>query len=615
MLNAGKTFNAVTGYFDGGTKLLDFGRSTGPIFQSGDRVVAQPFAYSNGAGWVLWDTVSGNQLASGSSGTLLGAAGTAFLVRLPTMAGEIRALSDGHLMGTVQVNAIVEGLASDGSYVWGHDGGLLSAWDLSGTLMHASAGPVSGPTFAAPSELRVLSGQNVQYLNVTSGAQTVSSSAFTGSAYGWFADGSHFLTLALGQVHRIYTPDVVLAGTLNMQGGQLGGYGDYFWNAPNIYSFGSVGADPNAPVPLATLSGGTWMLSGNLIAAVSSSELKLAHLDAVFSTETVPLPASWYSTPSAFAADTSGHWSAIGSGGSIYHRGTVSDPNASGFLGCGEPLDVTGSQSGLAAVVTGAGIVLVDTISEEAQVVPSVRRNHVALSDAGTLLLAGGDPANLTVTPGLDVFDLPGTAPYNWPGTKDFRLSRNGARLAQSCSNVVTDPKGGNPTTLVPQTNCSTPRLSPSGAYTALSDADPLNDSAMASPKLPGTSIYQGATLVNVVPGFAVGWIDDNRLLTQTYTFGTIPHLKLWTYASSYIYDNQGTLLATLPALPALVDFDTISPTQILSTPSGNVYDLTTGAAVGNPAPFEPQLHSPRRFAHAATSIVEAAEGIYIRPD
>jgi hypothetical protein len=94
------------------------------------------------------------------------------------------------------------------------------------------------------------------------------------------------------------------------------------------------------------------------------------------------------------------------------------------------------------------------------------------------------------------------------------------------------------------------------------------------------TNIFKNGILVTAVNGFAIGWIDNNQLLTNNYqlTHGGI------TYTNASIYSATGSLIstATLPQLLTIQPVDSsslYSPAlnTIFAVPSGNkLYSSST---------------------------------------
>ena len=124
--------------------------------------------------------------------------------------------------------------------------------------------------------------------------------------------------------------------------------------------------------------------------------------------------------------------------------------------------------------------------------------------------------------------------------------------------------------------------LSPDGTLIATSTPILLSD---PYPSSATTNIYKNGTLVATVNGFVAGWIDNNRVLVNT--FSSIGHSGSTTYTSALIYDATGTLLATLTALPQLAPsglypdgFLTVDSNSIYALSTYSIYSLTTGAAI-----------------------------------
>jgi len=111
------------------------------------------------------------------------------------------------------------------------------------------------------------------------------------------------------------------------------------------------------------------------------------------------------------------------------------------------------------------------------------------------------------------------------------------------------------------------PALSPDGTLAAVPDGEPSSISA--------ARIYKNGSLVGAVSGFAVGWIDNNRLLADIYVYTP----RGLMYSGAKIYDAMGAELATV-ALPIMSRFTPVSTNQIYSPDYNAIYDLTTGGQV-----------------------------------
>jgi hypothetical protein len=131
-------------------------------------------------------------------------------------------------------------------------------------------------------------------------------------------------------------------------------------------------------------------------------------------------------------------------------------------------------------------------------------------------------------------------------------------------------------------------KLSPDGTLIAVSLA-PYSTSST-------TNIYGNGLLVTTVPGFAIGWIDNNQLIVNNYKIVQgANHTPLLTYSGASIYSAAGNVISS-PTLPELYLIQPITSSsiyapnlnQILSLPSGSVtysstVPLTGAAAVAGP--------------------------------
>jgi hypothetical protein len=80
--------------------------------------------------------------------------------------------------------------------------------------------------------------------------------------------------------------------------------------------------------------------------------------------------------------------------------------------------------------------------------------------------------------------------------------------------------------------------------------------------------------LATAVPGWAVGWIDDGRLLVNNYAAGPV----FAVFSGCTIYDPTGIKLAT-PALPELQELQAVTSDSVYSARKNAIFSLTTGAS------------------------------------
>jgi hypothetical protein len=556
-------------------------------------------------GWVLWNAPSGRVVASDDDGTIIGLAGGVLAVSSCPLAfcsggsAQVYVLSptDASMIGAFPLGAHTQmGLAPDGSYVWGASSTSLSAWSPSGTPLLTHAGDYSSARiFAAPGHLLVASGPagaNVIEDVVTSGGASTTSPAFTGTFASWFSDGTHFLS-SVGNTVFVYTAAASQVEAVPVSKvWELGGGGNYFWDDTGyvlaLYQLGG------SAQPIQQINAyGQWVATPRYLAMVDNAAgATIVDLQAATVTSQV---ITGPQGSGAFASDSNGDW-AIGGFGLIAYHGTASSPGATGTLGCGVVLGITGSPSGVVALGTSGGQTIVldvaaasllaepplasgDWSSFGGVVLPSVNNGLKLTSDGQTLAATTSDAINEVPTSDvtLFVYSAPGWGteysypyPYGTQGTSlFFDMSADGSTLARTVGSGISASSfqttvtnlSGTTTVLTYSGETAAPLLSPSGAHIA------VNDSTSTTVRL-----YAGGTLVTAVPGTAIGWLDDNHVFLQVID----------PEAASYvtrIYDAQGTL-AGYPELPQMVGFDVVGPTTIYSHTDQRIYDVTTGTVV-----------------------------------
>ncbi len=588
------------------------------IWRSGDRVLTTTTGDS-----VLWDVPTGLVVESGgiSMGQAVDSAGGLFVTNT-VIAGlfvaQVRSFSDATVVGTIP--SWVNGLASDGSYVWAASASGLSAWSPAGVALVSHAGNYAGASvFAAPGQLQVALGpagaQVIETVSIPSGSATTSPT-FTGTFDQWFTDGAHFSSF-VGADWFIYTPDAarVLFTVLSDTTSKVGGRGNYYWafeitglSTGQLTIYSLFGTDAGAPVGVfggPTIVGTTTLASldvlvtsGDYLALLSpetSNPVEILHLGASEITDTVyPAP---YPLLTAFGADPTGLWAVGNDHGAVAYEGTTTSPSQTGPLGCGAALALTGSASGRAALATASGGVFVfDDASGVLVTHMAMGAGTVALSGDGNTLAAIA--VNLLITEvsdsTLNVFDVPsGAVIASFPGqfgtsTQNAGVSLNssGSRISLArgqdpYERIVTDLVG--PTTILDMTlsyapifsgapQSFVPTLSPSGANIAITSEGNLEfDSA-------DITFYDNATPVGVAPGFAIAWLDETHLLAAIY--GPPASLQQGgTFSAMAIYDNQGNLVSN-PPLPQIQTCSVINASEIYSPFTGDIYTVATGAIV-----------------------------------
>jgi hypothetical protein len=202
--------------------------------------------------------------------------------------------------------------------------------------------------------------------------------------------------------------------------------------------------------------------------------------------------------------------------------------------------------------------------------------SQVALSSSGTVLAAAADAndAQYETDRTVNVYSLPSGSvinsfPYSYNGTPllNMSLSGSGAVLGETfspnsgCVDDAIPTTGGGPIWCNTTSNVQAVRLSPDGTLIAASTV--LGSSST-------TNLYKNGVLATAVPGWAVGWLDNGRLLVNTYSNSV-------NYAGSVIYDPLGNALGAV-SLPDMQAIDVVTGTSVYSPELNTIVSLTTGA-------------------------------------
>jgi hypothetical protein len=292
--------------------------------------------------------------------------------------------------------------------------------------------------------------------------------------------------------------------------------------------------------------------------------------------------------PYAFVRATDGGWSFGTLGGVVYGRDGLGPGPLQHIGGCGVATSVAAARDGSFAIATqSTGIIVGRVTSTERSILGTIPvvSGRVELSGAGDILVAG--PLNRPDDDQtLRIFSLPSGTEMNRPSTDanpapyliDFSLAMGGSRIglvtteAQTLTRTVSSLDGNtvefsdmindpSPRSVVPWT-----RLSPDGTLLAVPDGT-------TSPNVT-TRLYKKGSLVNVVPGFPIVWLDDQRVLVNVYKFGTF---AVSQYDHSAIFDMTGSPKGTV-SLPGLTDGLVAGANAIYYPGTNAIHDLTTGA-------------------------------------
>ncbi|MBS2014875.1 MAG: hypothetical protein JST00_18440 [Deltaproteobacteria bacterium] len=582
-----------------GGPLQDLGhqKEVTAVHRTADRAIGS----EQGGGWILWDIATGAELAGSETGSVSEFSPSVFLVVGTDV--EMRATSDGHVVTKLPKGYSKYGIARDGSYAWGASKSALKIWSPSGAEVASRSGNYANvSTFAAPAELRVArgaAGASVIERVTPAGVSSVGP-AFGGTFHSWFTDGAHFLTTVGTTNVLVHDTTGVLVNTLPVgvsSQDKLVGQNAFVWRFKE--------RTPGYPLDVFAFDGdGTAVFSQafSVLAAMTASadeigvlpygtgEVTIVHLDAVggITSASHPTPFSYLTS---FGATAEGSWAIGTKTGSLLVHGDAASSTAERSLGCGRVLSISGASTGRVAVATASKHVLVADLPSGALVADlPFASSDVQLSADGSVIAAMATTHGNQYLPDrtLDILALPsGTTLATFPFAYDpvgwnrfgFHLSANGARVATSFKSPVATPFGRNVIdlatgdTILANTGFKpTPRLSPNGERVAMTDYEPADSKSMS------TRIYNGGSLVAAVPGAAIGWLDDNRLLVQEY--GYSPASSSFVYAGSKIYDAAGALI-TSPALPELGASDIVDSTHVFARRQSQLYDASTGKPVG----------------------------------
>jgi len=90
------------------------------------------------------------------------------------------------------------------------------------------------------------------------------------------------------------------------------------------------------------------------------------------------------------------------------------------------------------------------------------------------------------------------------------------------------------------------------------------------------TNILKNGKLVTAIPGVALGWIDNSRILVNEYALSSGGTVLQYTGAT--IYDSTGAKIAT-PALPELKSIQTVTSDSVYDPSHNAIYSLDDRSA------------------------------------
>jgi hypothetical protein len=516
--------------------------------------------------WVLWNYATMAQIASGDSAASARLGGwnsqpTSLRLAGPTVAIvtstglEMRSSATGAVLAEIPVSFGVWWwqLATDGSYVCALNNSNLTCWSPTGQQLFSESGNFSvSDVFAAPSGLLVAQGAAGANVIETVSSATWTSSvglAFQGEFESWFLDGSAFLTRYNDTTVSVYSPAATLVDrTTVTTNSVLNGVGHWFWGESGYPTLNSLVlyAVGNSATPTATYAVNAPTASGSYIASVSGSgpgaltAIDLSGATPLVSTYAVPASESAYAfnSPSQYMAGTSG--------GLLIDESTPGSPRTFDY---GAVTHLAGGTARAVLTTASGNTFSYNTTSNafESTVDLSSSLQYVLSADGS--VLATRNLGSVSGSETVDIYSLPSNTLINsfsyasgsaYP--LDITLSASGTTLGELLLSGVQQSLpvgGGTPTVYATHGGAEPVQLSPNAALVALSSVAPGPATR--------TALYNNATYVTTVVGYALGWLDNGRLLVDTFD-------SAHGFIGANIFSPTGNLLAVAPFGP----FDTM---------------------------------------------------------
>jgi hypothetical protein len=409
----------------------------------------------------------------------------------------------------------------------------------------------------------------------------------------------------VGSTVYVYTPDATRVAMFTTSGYALaGGDGEWAWNYERGGGFDLYHWTLTAPTKTSLGGSGPGILYSRhgalaFVGGYPEALVDILHLGPSGPTAIgIDIPVGYLS---AFAFDAAGHWTVGSSYGVLYDDVTLATTSPRSF-GCGAIFNMGSALDGTTALATaGSGILLLNLGATP----PTVRgriafdSGHVELTDDASQLVAMATDAYYQYVPdrSLNVYDLATSTlvhsmsyeldtSFVLPDLFEFALARGGTRVSRvtkdggdSYHRLVTDlmetetdysdsPTGSTSLPVNPVV------LSPNGVYAAIPDK--VTSGVFGELSSTTTNIYRTGVLNGAIPGRAVTWLDDSRLLVQTFTETPSGFPKVF---GSTVCDPTGapTASVTLPPLQPNRVYRA-SPNELFAPDLGAIYDVATGA-------------------------------------
>jgi hypothetical protein len=425
-------------------------------------------------------------------------------------------------------------------------------------------------------------GQSVIETISATSASSTTGPAFSGTFNTWFLDGTNFLTNTAQTVWIYSSASVQQSVVMLPLVDKLGGEGNWFWNV-------SSGVGTLYPVGSSTAAlhfggaGAAIVASNTYLGVLSNSPSSVGIIDL---SAAVPAQTN-YAVPitslNTFAASSASQWTVGNYDGVLLDGASIAGTPR--YFGQGKAWSIAGATT-TAAISTAIGQISILNSNyalllgnQPVSKTIAFSSGKVALSADGSLMGAlansGSDRTlNFYALPSGSVTKTFASDTNTIPFVADFTLATSGTTigqvLAKSGAGIANyswqvTPLSGTPVLFSGSSNTYPIVLSPDGTLVAI-----YNYSAFS---VPTTDIYQNGVFVTTLPGRAVGWIDNNRVLIDIYMIDGIGYRY---YSSSALYSSTGTLLGT-PALPELNNIQTVDSNSVYDPSTNAIYSLTTG--------------------------------------
>jgi hypothetical protein len=535
---------------------------------------------------VLWRTDTPSELASSDTciTTCIALAGPTAAFR--NWDGfDLRASADGALLARISRDFVTVSwwaLAIDGSYLCAGSATDLTCWSSLGNQLFTRAGDYrNGQPFAAVGTLRLARGaagnQVIEHFTVADGTSTVSTS-FASSFHSWFPDGQRFFATA-GNTVAIYTFQAIQVDIASVPTVEnLGGSGIWFWTAsPSLLSIYEIGASSTPAASFALNSTKTVHSSINALAILDDDSPQFSIVDLAIDPPQKTDHTATVSRLSRFTAANATTWAIGNQDGVIFgERNSLLQRFSHGAA-----WSIAAAGVHIAVSTASGSVLLFDAQTRSLINEIDFPAAKLEFSNEGQRLAMGphtssgptGDDRSLRIYE-VPAFDLLDEWPYNTAGplvARDFSLSGDGLVVGQIAGPVAgtLDQKvtllDGTP--LFSQASTGQPiRLSRDGSRIAIASEAP-------NPAV-GTNIFVNGSLESAAAGWPLGWLDDSRLLVNTYGPRTRPSDDI--YKGAAIVNAAGVVLQNCP-IPELAQIQPVSATAIYSPQRNSIFELVTG--------------------------------------